>query len=210
MKDPVVHRRHARQLGQGRVPRAPAPHAGAFAADLAAQPHHLLDEGFRPPRGPACDPHERYGPHSVLAASQGPHCFSEPLAPRVPWPILDTPLHCGLHPVTTPHCNPGPHPETCGPRRLLGPPLHPRRRGPLLYQDLSVLSGPRRFGDPLRTPSLLPHLSVKGLHIAICVLRLVVKTPVSLHALHPTCTIGSQQTDIEMKGSPLTLCASAK
>lgn len=137
-------------------------------------------------------------------------------ASRSPWHLEShgpswTPLcTVGFIPVTTPHCNPGPHPETCGPRRLLGPPLHPRRRGPLLYQDLSVLSGPRRFGDPLRTPSLLPHLSVKGLHITICVLRLVVKTPVSLHALHPTCTIGSQQTDIEMKGSPLTLCASAK
>lgn len=65
-----------------------------------------------------------------------------------------------------------------------------------------MLSGPRRLGDPLCTPSLLPGLNIKGLHIAvICVLGLV-KTPVSLRALQPTCTVGGQQTDVEMKGFP--------
>lgn len=81
---PLARGRHAGQLGQGRVPRAPAPHAGALAADLAAQPHNLFDEGLRPPRGPARDPSERYGPYPGLAAPQGP---SPPFGdPRTPSP----------------------------------------------------------------------------------------------------------------------------
>lgn len=52
-------RRHAGQLGQGRVSRAPSSDAGALAADLAAQPRHLLGKGVRSPRGPARDLRER-------------------------------------------------------------------------------------------------------------------------------------------------------
>lgn len=48
---PAARRCHAGQLGQQRVPRAPAPHAGALAADHSDQPYHLFYEGFRPPRG---------------------------------------------------------------------------------------------------------------------------------------------------------------
>lgn len=48
-------------MGQRRVPRTPTPHAGALAADFVAEPHHLLVEGFRCPRGSARDPRARYG-----------------------------------------------------------------------------------------------------------------------------------------------------
>lgn len=51
---------HAGLLGQGCVPRAPAPHAGSLATNLAPQPHDLLYEGLRHLRGPARDPRERY------------------------------------------------------------------------------------------------------------------------------------------------------
>lgn len=44
--EPAARRSHAGQLGQGRVPGAPAPHAGALASDLAAQPYHLPYESL--------------------------------------------------------------------------------------------------------------------------------------------------------------------
>lgn len=88
---PAARRCHAGQLGQQRVPRAPAPHAGALAADHSDQPYHLFYEGFRPPRGSASDPRERYEPQPGLA-------------PRGP-PPLPGPPHPSLS--LDPHCTPG-------------------------------------------------------------------------------------------------------
>lgn len=150
---------HAGQLGQGRVPRAPASYAGALAADLAAQPHHLLYEGLRLPRGPARDPRERYGPYPVLAAPWGPLRSSEFPAP---WPILDTRPHLRLRPRDYPRCNLGPSPgDLQAPSPFLEPPLHPRARlrgcPPPTPGPLSAFRPPP-LGRTLHAP-LVAHLT---------------------------------------------------
>lgn len=148
-REATVHCHHAGQLGQGRVPRAHASYAGALSADLAAQPHHLLYEGLRLPRGPARDPRERYGPHPVLAAPWGPLRSSEFPAP---WPILDTRPHRRLRPRDYPRCNLGPSPgDLRAPSPFWSPHCTPElasRDAHLLHQVPSVLSAPRRLGGP--------------------------------------------------------------
>ena len=137
--EPAARRRHAGQLGQQRVPRAPAPHAGALAADLSDQPYHLFYEGFRPSRGPASDPRERYEPQPGLAP-RGP-----PTVPGPPAPVTQPgpPLHPRPHLLGRPNSHT--HQE---PSLLYGPSRRPRTpglrplsnvRGCLLIEVICVL-----------------------------------------------------------------------